>query len=36
MIDDIKVGDIVMIVGKVEKRFDKYQILVNEIKKVEE
>ena len=36
MIDDIKVGDIVMIVGKVVKRFDKYQILVNEIKKVEE
>lgn len=30
--NNIKVGDIIKIKGKVEKRFDKYQIIVNEIK----
>lgn len=29
--NNIKVGDIIKIKGKVEKRFDKYQIIVNEI-----
>ena len=31
---DIVVGDIVKINGKVEKRFDKYQIIVNKLEKV--
>lgn len=30
---DLKVGDLVKIKGRVERRFDKYQIVVNEIKK---
>ena len=30
----IKKDDIVLIVGHVEKRFDKYQIIVNEIVKL--
>ena len=30
----IKKGDIVIIRGKVERRFDKYQIVVGKIKKV--
>mgnify|MGYP004466950023 CR=1 FL=1 len=34
LISDIKVGDIVNVYGRVEKRYDKYQILVNDIKKV--
>lgn len=34
LISDIKVGDVVNIYGKVEKRYDKYQILINDIKKV--
>ena len=29
---DIKIGDIIEISGKVEKRFDKFQIVVNELK----
>ena len=28
---DVKVGDVIRIEGKVEKRFDKYQILVYDI-----
>lgn len=32
----IKVGDILYIKGKVEKRFDKYQIIVNELRKLED
>ena len=35
LIKDIKIGDIVKIFGKVEKRFDKYQVIVNDIKKIE-
>ena len=31
---DIKVGDIVKIKGKVTKRFDEYQIIVNKIIKL--
>lgn len=31
---DVKIGDILKIKGKVEKRFDKYQILANEIIKL--
>ena len=31
---DIKTGDIVHIKGHVERRYDRYQIIVNEIKKV--
>ncbi len=31
--DDIRVGNVYLINGKVEKRFDKYQLVVNEIKK---
>lgn len=31
---NIKVGDIFIINGKVEKRFDKYQIIVNKLKKL--
>lgn len=34
LINDIKVGDIVNVYGRVEKRYDKYQILINDIKKV--
>ena len=34
LITDIKVGDIVKIFGKVEKRFDKYQVIVNDIKRI--
>jgi len=34
LISKIKYGDIVKVVGKVEKRYDKYQILVSEIKEV--
>lgn len=32
-LDNIKVSDIIMVRGRVEKRFDKYQIVVNEIRK---
>ena len=31
---DIQVGDIILVTGKVERRFDKYQIIVNEVKKL--
>jgi RecJ-like exonuclease len=31
---DLKVGDIIYVTGKVEKRFDKLQVVVNEINKV--
>ena len=34
LIRELKSGDIVEIFGKVERRYDKYQILVNDIKKV--
>ena len=34
LLNDLKVGDIVKIIGRVEKRYDKYQILVNDIKRV--
>ena len=34
LLKDIKIGDIVNVYGRVEKRYDKYQILVNDIKKV--
>ena len=34
LIKDIKVGDIIKVYGKVEKRYDKFQILVNDIGKV--
>ena len=29
---DIKIGDLVMVLGEVQQRFDKYQIVVNNIK----
>ena len=32
---DVKIGEIVNIQGKVEKRFDKYQFIVNQIKYLE-
>lgn len=32
--NDIKQGDIILIKGRVEKRFDKYQIVVNDINKL--
>ena len=32
--NNVKVGDIIKIRGKVEKRFDKYQIIVNELQKI--
>ena len=31
LVVDVKVGDVIRIEGKVEKRFDKYQILVYDI-----
>ena len=34
MLDNISNGDIVLITGKVEKRYDKYQVIVNKIEKV--
>ena len=34
MYSDIQVGDIIKVRGKVEKRFDKYQIIVNGIEKI--
>jgi len=34
LINDIDYGDIVKIVGKVEKRFDKFQVLVSDVKKM--
>lgn len=34
LIKDVKVGDVVRVYGKVEKRYDKYQILVNNVGKV--
>lgn len=34
LLNDIKSGDIIYISGKVEKRFDKYQILVNNVEKI--
>ena len=33
--NDIKNGDIIEVVGKVERRFDKYQVIVNTINKME-
>ena len=36
LISDMKEGDIVRVYGRVEKRFGKYQILVNDIRKVYE
>ena len=36
LINNIKVGDIIFIKGHVEKRLDKYQIVVNEIKIIDE
>ena len=30
----LKQGDIILVKGKVEKRFDKYQIVVNNIEKL--
>ena len=32
---DIIIGSIYIVEGKVEKRFDKYQIIINRIKKVD-
>ena len=32
---DINIGDIIKIKGKVEKRFDKLQIVVNELNKLD-
>ena len=32
--NDIKLGDIIFIKGKVERRFDKYQIVVNDIERL--
>ena len=32
--NNVKVGDIIKIRGKIEKRFDKYQIIVNELQKI--
>ena len=32
--NDIKIGDIILIKGKVEKRFDKHQIVVNNIERL--
>ena len=36
MYSNIVVGDVVKINGKVEKRFDKYQIIVNKLEKIKE
>ena len=36
LLNDLKVGDIVKVYGKVERRYDKYQVLVNDIRKVYE
>ena len=36
LINDIKKGDIVYISGHVEKRLDKYQVVVNNLKKIDE
>ena len=36
MYPNIVVGDVVKINGKVEKRFDKYQIIVNRLEKIKE
>ena len=36
LVRDIDSGDIVYIVGKVEKRFDKYQLVVNELLELKE
>ena len=33
---NIKVGDIIKVSGKVEKRFDKYQIITKSLTKLEE
>lgn len=33
-LDNISVGDLVRIKGKVEKRYDKYQIIINKIEKI--
>ena len=33
--NDIKIGDIIRVKGRVEKRFDKYQITANEIEKID-
>ena len=35
LISNLKIGDIVKVFGRVEKRFGKYQILINDIRKVE-
>ena len=34
LIKDIKVGDLVLINGLVERRMDKYQIVINTISKI--
>ena len=34
LINDIDINDIILVSGKVEKRYDKYQIIVNNIEKV--
>ena len=34
LIKDVKVGDIIRVYGKVERRYDKFQILVNDVQKV--
>ena len=34
LLKDIKMGNIVRVYGKVERRYDKYQILINDIQKV--
>lgn len=36
LIKDLKVNDLVEVLGEVTKRFDKYQIIVNNIKKMED
>lgn len=34
LLDNIKVGDLIKVSGKVEKRYDKYQIIVSKVEKV--
>ena len=34
LINNIKVGDLIRISGKVEKRLDKYQVVVNNIENI--
>ena len=33
--NDIKIGDIIEVIGHVEKRYDKYQVIVNNIRLLE-